>query len=1274
MVISALAVAAYSSGLLHASLRRAAVTYLSRRTGVECGIGRLGGDLFASLDVYDFYVANGPSLEEDGPAFSAKEIHLRYHLPALLYGVLLIEKARVVNPYVRVELEPGGRANFEHIFDFLPERREADIDIRLRDIVLEDGSFELDGDGPLTDATRIDVRSSLEYVGTGLTLTFGDCSCYLPEYDLAVKAFGNGEIRINPDNLTVDGFDITLDQTSLTLDGTIETSPSTRFDLAVKADPLSLTEIIPLVTPNGPPLDIRGPYEGTIRGPADELVHTGTFHCPLGSLADYDLADLTVRYAVDLEPKLIRVEEISAFVNGLPAHVTGTVDVATEEPSFEGEVHLDGFNLARLYPDAGLETRADVTALFAGSGFSPAELELTAAFTVSPGFAGPVRFDGATATVHYGRSQLFIDESTVRFGPGTLSAKGTATRDNVELAVTARDIPLAELPTRRSPVDLDGLMNADLHLYGAPRTPSAEGEVLLEGLAVEDVTVKWARLDGYAEKLGGRGKTDLHFTAGDVAAGPFSFDHSRADLNYDGRVLTVDGGFENGADDGDRLYFDVRHDSSSGDWELDRLDVRLGNAQATLTHPLRLEREGRLYVIMGGVLAFQRGDVSFSGSFDRRGGPVDVVAKGEDFHLDGLRLWPTAPELTGSLDSIRVGIRGTSDAPAFYAALEAHELSVDRQPIDLLRGEISLENDRIVIPDLTLKVAGGAATATADVPLAAFEGEGDAPLKGEVRVTGVPLNSVVVLSEAGLSEGGNVDGVVTLKGTAAAPVVRAELDVGDAVWENVRYSHSRLDVSYGAGELNLRELSLAGGNSTNANVNGVVALAFDNKEGLVLGALALEGDFEELDLRLFNPLLDNVLITGGTATGSVDVGGSASSPELTGRIELAGGTGTIRELRSTFSDLRGTIDLTGDAAAVSEQTPVVFDLDGGRGTVWGSVAFEGGRPAAVDVSLNLENYTFRAITGARVLTDVTASLSGPAKHPFADVEIYVRRGFIATDFGAAVYTPQYGESPIDYRLHVDAPGNLWLRNNTAEMELEADLTLRKTGPATTITGELTAKRGSFYILARDFVIERGGIYFTGTRSFDPALKIRAKRLIRATRPGNADAEILVDVTGTFTEPEMDFIYNSKGAAVGLTQNEISQLLVLDVTYEDFQEMSGGALASKGSGDYVRRLAQAEVSRTVRKTTGLDVFEFEASSLGAERGTRYRRATLGKYLLSDVYVSYTTEYTEDVTGAGESERSAEINYRLYEDFYLVGSTFEDRDHQQYGLGFRFFFKY
>jgi hypothetical protein len=131
---------------------------------------------------------------------------------------------------------------------------------------------------------------------------------------------------------------------------------------------------------------------------------------------------------------------------------------------------------------------------------------------------------------------------------------------------------------------------------------------------------------------------------------------------------------------------------------------------------------------------------------------------------------------------------------------------------------------------------------------------------------------------------------------------------------------------------------------------------------------------------------------------------------------------------------------------------------------------------------------------------------------------------------------------------------------------------------------------------------------------------------------------------------------------------------LDVTWDDYNDLSSSELASKGSSDYVRHYAEAEVARAVRRETGVDVFEFDANVFRGEEQNPYAEFTIGQHLTHDLYVSYTGRYREDVLGGTELEHAAEVDYEVKRDLYLVGSTFDDEGSQRYGLGLRFIHKY
>ena len=327
------------------------------------------------------------------------------------------------------------------------------------------------------------------------------------------------------------------------------------------------------------------------------------------------------------------------------------------------------------------------------------------------------------------------------------------------------------------------------------------------------------------------------------------------------------------------------------------------------------------------------------------------------------------------------------------------------------------------------------------------------------------------------------------------------------------------------------------------------------------------------------------------------------------------------------------------------------------------------------MTVSLEDYVIRAVRGVQARGDVEANISGPIDRLRAQADVTLSSGLITINFGGASAGGSSTAEGLDYEVHVFAPGNLWLRNNDAEIELEADATFRKTGAVTVYTGELHSRRGYYYFLKRDFAVEQADILLTGTEELNPVINLRAKRVIRAVRQENADAVVYVDVTGTLEEPEITLSYElTTGPKVGLAQDEIMKVLALDVTWEDYNGLSSGELASKGSSDYVRNYAEAEVARAVRREVGVDVFEFDADVFRGEQENPYAEFTVGQHLTHDLFVSYTGRYREDVSGGRELAHAAEVDYELQRNFYVVGSTFEDEGSQRYGLGLRFIHKY
>jgi hypothetical protein len=158
------------------------------------------------------------------------------------------------------------------------------------------------------------------------------------------------------------------------------------------------------------------------------------------------------------------------------------------------------------------------------------------------------------------------------------------------------------------------------------------------------------------------------------------------------------------------------------------------------------------------------------------------------------------------------------------------------------------------------------------------------------------------------------------------------------------------------------------------------------------------------------------------------------------------------------------------------------------------------------------------------------------------------------------------------------------------------------------------------------------------------------------------------------EPELVL---SSTEYAGLTQDQLMLMLALNVTWDDYQDMGGstGALASKETREYFEKYAFNEVSRLLQRETQIDVFKIETTGLtGTETDTGVE-TTVGKYVTSDLYLSYTGRYSESGEyGTKEYAQAVGVEYRLRPGIYLFGETEREEEEQKYGIGLKFIHKY
>ncbi len=1271
-----LAFALYGAGYFHSLVDFAIENYTSGYTKTECRVGRVEGTLLTGMDIYDFALADGPSLERDGAALVIDEIHVRYNPLHFIRRDAIIDRVHCVRPRLLLKEDPDGRVNLDRIFGPKGPPEGKGVYFEITNVYLEDAYFRMLVGSPLSEFADADIECTFTKARGAVFIDLRHCSCFLPEYGQRISHFGSGSLAINERRMHFSSVDAASLRTRIRTNGTIKFKPEVHLGLEFEADPLDFGEVLQGVFGDPPEVFGEGRYSGALTGTTDRLVQKGTLTVYDAYMYGYDVRDAFAFYDFDIAARRLRLGGFEGRINETPAYVKMTLDFSNDRPVYWGEGHLLRVNLADYVQSSFLETDLDVRLQFAGSGASPDDFAVDVSLYLGPGRLGPILIDGGNADVRCAPSRVYISGLFLRLGGGgDFFVKGDADPEALDLEIQARLVPVERFVAEGEWRALRGAVSVDGRIFGSYEHPSFEGGVVFKDLVYDRVKCGVARVEGYWNNIGADDRAEVRVMVWDISLGPLALTRAYADLDAeDGAYVFRNGYVER--QDGDNARFDLTYDSRSGRMEVNSFKLDLGETEAELTQPLVVSREKDRSALSGGVLKFRGGELALTGSAGLDGGGLALVVEGRGVPLDELLPAGVGPSLGGKLDNVRLDIKGTTDAPVFYASLAASNVFVNGQPIDYIEGEVSYERNRLIVPGLVAGLAGGTLRAAAYLPLSALAGEGDEPLDVTVRFSKFKLDALTSLYKEGIVEGGFVDGVITATGTASSPIVRGNFLLSEARWGGVYFAKGRADFTYRDGVVAIREISLSEKTLPNVVVTGKLPLALGgDAESAPPGELELRVDFIDLDLRALNPFTDEVLITGGEVRGLLELGGTYRDPVFGGRVEVLEGEGVARPLRSSFSNLSGVVEARGNSVVVTAEAPVTFGLDEGSGLAWGSVSFEGLRPVELDLSVSLEDYVIRAVRGVQVLGDVEANVSGPVGRLRAQAEVELSSGLITIDFGEESAAGGPSAGGLDYEVHVLAPGNLWLRNKDAEIEFEADVTFRKTGAATFYAGELHSRRGYYYFLKRDFTVEQADIILTGTEELNPVIKLRAKRVIRAVRQGNADAVVYVDVTGTLEEPEVTLSYElSSGQTVGLAQDEIMKVLALDVTWEDYNDLSSGELASKGSSDYVRHYAEAEVARAVRREVGVDVFEFDANVFRGEQENPHAEFTVGQHLTHDLFVSYTGRYSEDVSGGRELEHAAEVDYELRRDFYLVGSTFEDEGSQRYGLGLRFIRKY
>jgi translocation and assembly module TamB len=951
----------------------------------------------------------------------------------------------------------------------------------------------------------------------------------------------------------------------------------------------------------------------------------------------------------------LRVDTDLQVAGGGALRAAGTLDLAADQPGYDLDLRMSGFDLAAVTWRSPAVTALTGTARASGRGLEPATMRAEIAADLTGSAIDGVGADFVRLRLQTERGHAVIDSSVIRLGSAEAVLDGTfgltagrhgelayrvtvdslhtlapwlpgadtavaaprlvalgepadTVRDGVSTSILVADAVLgadsalvaaAEAEPPPVPTDsLAGRLEAEGTLRGNIEAFDVEGRARVDSLAYRGTLI--GRGAGEYAVSGARTPTpDVTITAGaaEVVAGGLAFDTVAVNARYHG-ARYGDGSITAVALNGDDTEYRLDAEFTLA---LERNEIRVAEAL------LRLDTVTWQTARPGAV---------------RWGGDGVEIADLELVSDDGGRIFAAG----------RLTAEGTSDLRLVVESLEIAQLAA------LLQSDV--------------------------------EATGLLDLQAEVEGT---LRSPLMQGTAVLRQ-------VTVNGNDA-PEVRAEFTYADR------------ELSADA-ELMEEGRLLA---TADARLPVDLALTGDVRQRLLAGELAVDIRADSIPIEAIPQLSEHVRDARGRVAGAVSIRGTFESPILDGSVDLALGAVEVVPLGVAFDDITGRLSLAGTTLTID----TLAGYSVGAVRVTGQVDLASLTEPVFDLAVHADNARVVDLERARMRVDAELTITGPLSGVVVAGNAHARSGMIRVPTldelgsGAVVNlddpaTYELADTvfradrdrlfprsrtlqnlSVDVGLTIDR--DVWLRSVEANVEI---YTPPEVGPLRivmdggesrlTLIGTINTDRGEYEFMSRRFALTRGAVTFAGEPELNPFLQVAAEHEVRM--PGRDAFQLRVVIGGTLQDFSLTLESTSQPP---ISQTDLLSYLAFGRDASSLLFAQGSALSGRGAGTgalvgnvagiATQQLAAVaveavvnEIEQEAMRELRLDVFRITPAPLPPEMFTGgYADVLRGTEIEAGRYISPRLFFAAQAR-AGLNRPGVRMEYRLPSGFQWLAS--------------------
>lgn len=483
--------------------------------------------------------------------------------------------------------------------------------------------------------------------------------------------------------------------------------------------------------------------------------------------------------------------------------------------------------------------------------------------------------------------------------------------------------------------------------------------------------------------------------------------------------------------------------------------------------------------------------LSASGAYDRENRSFKFAFSGKKFDISRLPALQRAHWQASGTADIRGEAEGTTDAPRVNATVALRDLVLNGERVGNLDARARTLGSKMHVTAQS-DFARSNLTIIGDVNL-----EDSWPAEVTLDFNHLDIDPLLTRYVHGrVTEHSAIDGQVTLRGPVLTP---HQLEVKGALQsvfvdvENVALrSEGPIEFEFSREAFNLQRLHIVG-QQTDFNASGELPLRNGPPATLrANGSLNLE------ILKSFDP----DMVSYGTTTLNVKVGGSLATPQVTGQLQIVNAGMAPMDYPAGLSSINGTMVFNENRLVIQNLTA---QTGGGELALGGFIAYSHGIYFALTATGKA--IRLRYPPGVSAVVNPDLRFEGSLQHSLISGEVRITKFGLTPQFDFAYYlsrsqlppavvSPNSLLNTIHFDVHFITSPALEVETSLAKLSGDADLHLRGTAAQPMVLGRIDIAEGTLSFSGTQYTLDRGSVVFSNPVRILPVLDLQASARVR----------------------------------------------------------------------------------------------------------------------------------------------------------------------------------